>query len=63
MFFWLVVSISLTACLTVEFIGLFHEIRGSESEVDFWTLIDEPHLDLIGSMHDHASENYGKHVN
>ena len=63
MFFWTVISISLTVCLTVEFIGLYHDMRGRESDIDFWTLIDEPQIDTFGSMQEHATENYGKNVN
>ena len=63
MFFWTVISITLTVCLTVEFIGLYHDMRGRESDIDFWTLIDEPQIDTFGSMQEHATENYGKNVN
>ena len=38
-------------------------MRGRESDIDFWTLIDEPQIDTFGSMQEHATENYGKNVN
>ena len=56
MLFWIGVCISLISCLTVECIGLFNEIRGQTSEIDFWTIQNEPYIDLIGNFIDHAHD-------
>ena len=54
--FWISVSISLVVFLTVECIGLCHEIHGKETEIDFWTLHSEPKIEIMGSVLQHAHD-------
>ena len=38
------------------FIGLYHEIVGKESKIDYWTIHSEPQIDIMGSVQQHAHD-------
>ena len=37
-------------------IGLYHEIVGKESKIDYWTIHSEPQIDIMGSVQQHAHD-------
>ena len=37
-------------------IGLYHEILGKESRIDYWTIHSEPQIDIMGSVQQHAHD-------
>ena len=37
-------------------IGLYHEILGKESKIDYWTIHSEPQIDIMGSVQQHAHD-------